>query len=138
MANLAVATAGEIHIVGIPQAQHTARALEAILAGATVRFDVTTGSWMNGNATDATEGNIYGIATKSVAAGEYMTAVRRGLLDGFTITQNFNAPIYVSDTDGRIADAVGTVTIKVGRVVPANSQSLGVTADKLLLVDFAN
>jgi hypothetical protein len=137
MANIAVAVAGAIHIVGIPVEQHTAPASEAILAGAPVRFDAD-GKFTNGNGTSVAEANVYGIATKSVAAGEPVTAVRHGVLDGYTFTQAYGAAIYVSDTDGRLGDTAGTVSVKAGRVISGWSQSLGVAADKLLHVDFNN
>ncbi len=136
MANIALLTAGRVEIVESIM-QHTAPAGEAVTAGAPVRFDAN-GNFVNGNGTDATESNIYGLATKSVAANEPLTAIRRGVLDGFTLPQAYGAKIYVSDTDARIADAAGTVSVIVGRVVPGNAQTLGTAADKLLLVDFNN
>ena len=136
MANIAVAVAGKIDVVQSIQ-QLTAPAGEGIVAGAPVRFD-SAGKFVNGNGTDATEGNIYGIATKSVAANEPVTAIRRGLLDGFTFSQAYGAAIYVSDTDGRLGDAAGTVSVKAGRVVPGWAQTLGTAADKILSVDFNN
>jgi len=133
MANIAVATADRIEVVESIQ-QHTAPAGEAISAGAPVRID-TSGKFVNGNGTDATESNIYGIATKTVAANEPVTAIRRGKLDGFTFTQAYNAAIYVSDTDARLGDAAGTVSVRVGRVLPGWAQTLGVAADKILSVE---
>lgn len=136
MANISVTTADKIEIVESVM-QHTAPAGEAISAGAPVRFD-TNGKFVNGNGTDATESNIYGIATKTVAAGEPLTAVRKGKLDGFTFSQAYGAKIYVSDTDGRLGDAAGTVSVIAGRVLPGWATTLGTAADKILGVDFNN
>lgn len=137
MANIAVTTAGYISVVE-STIQDTHPAAEAIVAGAPVRID-TAGKFTNGNGTTSTEASVYGIAVASVAAGYPVTAIRKGVLDGFTLTsQAFDAPIYVSDTDGRLADAAGTVSVKAGRVISAHATRLGVTADKLLFVDFAN
>jgi len=133
MANIAVAVAGKIDIVQSHE-QLTLPAVEAIVAGAPVRIEAA-GKFTNGNGTDTTENNIWGIATNSAAINEPVTAVKRGLLDGFTFTQAYNAPIYVSDTDGRLGDAAGTATKLVGRVVPAWSQRLGTAADKILSVE---
>jgi hypothetical protein len=69
-----------------------------------------------------------------VAAGIPVTAVRKGILDGFTFSQSFNAAIYVSDTDARLGDAAGTVSRIVGRVIPGTASVAG-SYDKLLLVD---
>ena len=133
MADIAVATAGSIHVVTSIQ-QLTLPATEAIVAGAPVRIH-TDGKWTNANGTSTTENDVWGIATKSVAAGEAVTAVRRGILDGFTFSQAYNAPIYVSDTDGRLGDAAGTASKIVGRVVPGTATTTGTAFDKLLSVE---
>lgn len=137
MANIALKTADRVEVVE-SRRQHTAPALEAIEAGAPVRIDPTTGKFRNGNGTDMTEGAVYGIALRSVAAGEALTALAEGVLDGFTFSQNFNAPIFVSDTDGRLEDAAGTKAILVGRIIGGHSNLRGTTADKLLDVNIAH
>ena len=133
MALIAVAVAGKIDIVESIH-QMTLPATEAIVAGAPVRIH-TDGKFTNANGTDTTENDLYGIATVSAAAGEPVTAVRRGVLDGFTFSQAYNAPIYVADTDGRLGDAAGSASKVVGRVIPAWSQRLGTAADKILSVE---
>jgi hypothetical protein len=134
MADIAVTTAGKIRVVESIE-QLTAPAGEAIVAGAPVRIN-TSGVFVNGNATDGTEGAIYGLATKSVAAGYAVTAVRKGVLDGFTLSsQAYNALIFVSNTDARIADAAGSQSIVVGRVIPGFAKQHGSNPDKMLLVD---
>jgi len=140
MTNLAMTVTSdtEIDIVGFPETQWTVPAAEAISAGNAVRFDATTGKFTKANGTDATEANLYGIATRTVAAGEALTAVRRGVLDGFAISAlNFGAPIYLSDTDGLLADSAGTVSTIVGRVIPGTSTTLGTAFDRLLFVNLA-
>lgn len=137
MADIALTTAAKVEIVESFE-QMTLPALEAIVAGAPVRIDTTAGTFRNGNATTAAEGRIYGIATKSVPAGMAVTAIRRGVMDGFAISAlDFDANIFVSTTDARIADAAGTVNIKVGRVIPGTATTLGTAYDKLLLVDLS-
>lgn len=133
MADIAVATAGTIHIVQSIQ-QMTLPATETIVAGAPVRIH-TDGKWTNANGSDTTENDLWGIATRSAIAGEPVTAVRRGILDGFTFAQAYNAPIYVSNTDGRLGDAAGTASKLVGRVVPGTATTLGTAYDKLLSVE---
>lgn len=134
MANIAVATAGKIHVVSSIQ-QLTVPAAEAIVAGAPVRIDTTAGTFTNANGTTSGEARVYGIATASVAAGEPVTAIKRGILDGFTFTQAYDAAIYVSDTDGRLGDTAGTVSTVVGRVIPGTATTLGTAYDKLLSVE---
>lgn len=133
MADIAVATAGRIHIVESIQ-QKTLLATEAIVAGAPVRIH-TDGKWTNANGTSAGEARVWGIATKSVAANEAVTAVRRGILDGFTFSQAYDAAIYLSDTDGRLGDTAGTVSTVIGRVVPGPATVIGASYDKLLSVE---
>jgi len=134
MADIAVTTANRIEVVQ-SYIQHTAKAAEAISAGAPVRFDTTTGKYTNANGTAAGEARVFGIATATVAAGGNLTAIRKGILDGFTFSQAYDAAIYLSDTDGRLADAAGTVSVVVGRVISAFGQVIGTAADKLLFVD---
>jgi len=133
MALIAVATAGKVHVVESIE-QLTLPAAEAILAGAIVRID-TDGKFTNGNGTSTTENRIYGVAIKSVIAGQPVTAIAKGVLDGFTFSQAYDATLYASDTDGRIGDAAGTASKSIGRVIPGWSQVLGSAADKLLRVE---
>ena len=133
MADIALDTADRVEVVE-SFIQMTLPAAEAIEAGAAVRID-TSGNFANGNGTDATEADIYGIAVKSVAAGIPVTAIRKGVLDGFNFSQAFNATIYLSDTDATLADAAGTVSRIVGRVIPGTANLLGAAKDKLLFVD---
>lgn len=133
MAAIALTTSGRIEVVeSIIQA--TLPAAEAITAGEAVRID-TTGKFTGANGTTTTENRIYGVATRAAAAGESVTAIRKGVLDGFVFSQAYDAIIYLSDTDGTLADAAGTVSTIVGRVIPAWAQLVGTAADKLLFVD---
>lgn len=134
MAAIAVAVAGAIHIVESIE-QMTGPVNETVLAGAPVRIDTSTGKFTNANGSSAGEARVYGIADRSAAAGETITAVRKGVLDGFTFSQAYDAAIYLSDTDGTLADTAGTVSTVVGRVIPAWGTTVGTAADKLLLVN---
>ncbi len=136
MALIALGTAGRVEVVGIPIQQHSAPAAEAIEAGAPVRLDTANGKWTNSNGTTAPEARVWGIATRKVAAGEALTVIRRGFMDGFDLTaQAYDAAIYVADTDGRLGDAAGTVSTAIGRVMSAWSQRLGIAADKILSIE---
>jgi hypothetical protein len=133
MANIALATAARVRVVESIE-QMTLICAEAIVAGAPVRID-TAGKFTNANGTTTTENRVYGIASQSKAAGLALTAIRRGVLDGYNFTQAYDAPIYLSDTDGTLADAAGTVSTIIGRVIPGTSTTLGTAYDKLLLVN---
>lgn len=136
MANIALATANTVSIVESIQ-QMTLPAAEAIAPGAPVRIDTTSGKFTNANGTSAAEARVWGIATgkKAIPAGWPVTAIRRGVLDGFTFSQAYDAAIYVSDTDGRLGDTAGTTSVVVGRVIPATATTTGTAYDKLLSVE---
>ncbi|HEY3312020.1 MAG TPA: hypothetical protein VGK00_10305 [Anaerolineales bacterium] len=133
MANLALKTAARVEVVESLE-QMTLIAAEAIIPGQAVRLDTASGKFTLANGTVAAEARIWGIAvgTHTIAAGMPVTAVRRGVLDGFTIPQAYDAAIYLSDTDGMLADAAGTVSTVVGRVIPGANELLGVAYGKLL------
>lgn len=140
MADIALKTANRIEVVESLE-QHTSVAAEAVTAGAPVRIDTTTGRFTNANGSAADEARAYGIATKTVAAGQSLTAIRRGVLGGFDFDSGptaFDAAIYLSDTDGRIADAAGTVSVVVGRVLPVFGDILGQGASRVLLVNMTS
>lgn len=141
MANIALTTRATtnraIDLVTKPSHndQRTLPAAEAITAGAPVRLDTTNGRFTNANGSTAPEARWWGIAMRTVAAGESVTAVRGCLLDGLDLaTPAYDAPIYISDTDGRLGDTVGTVSTIVGRVVPGTATTTGTAYDKILEV----
>lgn len=136
MTAIALVTAARVAVVGIPIQQLTAPAVEAIVAGAPVRLDTATGKFTNSNGTTAPEARVWGIATRSAAAGEAVTAIRRGLLDGYDLSGlAYDAPVYLSDTDGRLDTAAGTVSTPIGRVVPGTSVTTVTAYDKILSVE---
>ena len=115
--------------------QMTLPAAEAITAGAPVRIDTSAGTFTNANGSSAAEARVWGVATSSVAARQPVTAIRRGVLDGFDLSQAYDATVYLSDTDGRLGDTAGTVSTVIGRVIPATAVPLGTAFDKLLSVE---
>ena len=134
MADLALVSSGKVRVVE-SVIQMTLVAAETITAGEAVRID-TAGKFTGSNGTTTTENRIYGIAKVSVAAGRPVTAIRKGVLDGFDVSgMAYDAIVYLSDTDGTLATSAGTVSTIVGRVIPANSPVLGTSPDKLLFVD---
>ena len=135
MADIALVTADKVSIVE-SIVQMTLPAAEAVTAGAPVRIDTSTGRFTKANGTVAAEARIYGIAARTVVAGAPVTAIRKGVMDGFVLDAlAYDAAVYLSDTDGRIGDAAGTVSTVVGRVIPGTSNNIGVGLDKLLFID---
>jgi hypothetical protein len=135
MAAVSLVTAGTLNIVS-SETQFTAPFAESVNVGQCVRLDATTGKWTKANATDSTENRIIGILVSRDAAGAVGTVVRKGVLNGFDLAPlNFGAYLYLSDTDGTVADAAGTVSTLIGRVVSGFSTTLGTTSDKLFFLD---
>jgi hypothetical protein len=120
MANLSLVTANRVRNASKNYSvTDTGVAIEAITAGA--------------------EARAIGIALKTVAAGEALTILMYGELDGIDLSAlAYDAPVYMSDTDGRLSGDAGdsTVDVIIGRVVPAWATTLGTAADKLLRVNF--
>lgn len=133
MALIALTTANKVEVVESIM-QHTAPAAEAITAGSPVRID-TAGKFTPANGTTTTENAVYGIATHTAVAGQALTAIRRGVMDGFVLTGAYWAPVYAADTDGRLGDAAGTVSTIVGHIIGGHATTLGVAPDKILLVE---
>jgi hypothetical protein len=107
----------------------------AVKAGAAVRID-TNGKFVECDGTTAGNADAYGIAThRCGAAGEALTAIAKGVLGGFDFTaQAFWSDVFISDTVGVLADAAGTSSKKVGKVIPVHSQLRGGTPMKVLQV----
>ncbi len=74
-----------------------------------------------------------GIALETVGAGQPVSILRRGELYGYTLSaQGFDAPIYVSNTAGELADAAGGTSLQVGHVQPLADAK---TIQKVLMID---
>lgn len=139
MASIAVTTAGLIHVVESLE-QMTLPAAAAILAGDTVTVD-TDGKFAKGDADGAgTLSVIYGIATKSVPAGMPVTAVRRGVLSGWTWSSTaYWTNVLAADTAGEITVTSsesngGSADVVIGRVIPVWNHTIGGTPEKALLL----
>lgn len=140
MADIDLVTADKVNVGTLPQLQHTFVANAAITAGAPVYVVAASGKVAHADANGAgVIASCWGVAARTVAAGEAVTVIREGVMDGWDLSGlDYGDPVYVSDTVGRLADAAGTTPIFVGTVIPAHSVGLGVAYDKVLLVDAAN
>ncbi len=136
MTAVALVTAGKLRVVESIQ-QLTLPFAEACNVGQAVRIDTTTGKWTKANGTDANEARVWGVLVSKDAAGAVGTAIRKGVVDGFDLASlAYDLPIYMSDTDGGLADdAASTVDVIVGRVIPGTSTTLGTAYDKFLEID---
>jgi hypothetical protein len=133
MATIAPSTAGRIDVVewGV---QKTLPAAAAITAGTGVREDVTSGNWVQALSTVASNGAGVHLALRTVASGEALTALKSGVVGGFTVSQAPNSAVFLSDT-GTVADAAGTVSIQIGRVVEGTANDLSTAHDKNIRIE---
>lgn len=92
-------------------------AAEAITAGQAV-YVLTTGKVGVADANAAGKQQFRGIALNSAPAGGGVSVLKSGYIWGFTVSAlNGDALVYLSDTAGALADAAGTMSVSVGRVV---------------------
>jgi hypothetical protein len=108
---------------------------EAVIAGAPCTFN-TSGAVINSDANGVAPINtVKGIATRTVAAGESVTLLQEGRLDGYNLdSQAYGARIFVSDTTSVLGDAAGTASLPVGFVEPAGAHPITSGRDKVLHV----
>jgi hypothetical protein len=132
MATISPTTAGRIDVVEWGE-QKTLPAAADITAGTFVREDAN-GNWVQALATTATNGAGSHMALRTVKSGEALTGMKSGVVGGFTVTQAFNAAVFLSDT-GTLADAAGTTSIQVGRVVAGTANDLSAAHDKNIRLD---
>jgi len=134
MADLTV-TAAKVAIVFPESAEIYNVILAAACTEGQALYQTTSGNYNLADASAANTAQARGIALEKGAAGQCVSMVRKGVLAGFT-TGAYDDPIYLSsDTAGALADAAGTVTVRVGRVVsladPALTEALFVDFDWL-------
>lgn len=136
MANeVALVTADRVEIVE-SIIQMTLPTAEAITAGMAVRLDTTNGKWTKANGSGAAEARAWGVATRTSPSGGALTAIRKGVMDGWDLSAlDYDAPIYLSDTDGRLSTVAGSTSVVIGRVIPGTSTTLGTAYDKLLSLE---
>jgi hypothetical protein len=139
MASIALTTADTVHVVESIE-QMTLPAAAATEAGAPVAID-TAGKFVAADADGSgTLPITYGIATRSVAAGEPVTAVRRGVLAGWNFTGvDYWTNVLLADTAGEITVTSsesngGSADVIIGRVIPVWDHLIGGTPSKAVLL----
>lgn len=131
MADLTI-TASDVHLItGSDEHQHTLPAGADITAGQMIQINSSTGKWALANGTTAAKAtNVY-MALNSAKSGLPVTGLKTPCLVALgeaLASLNFGVAVYLSDTDGALADAAGTVSTVVGYVTPI----FGETADRVL------
>lgn len=149
MADLALVAAGKVRpISGIAEGhvQRTFEAEERIDQGQLFRLSTSTGKATKANGTTLAESGqaagpvrnsgLYVAIDNARQAGNPVTGLRKGLIDGFDLSsQGYGAQVFVSDTDGTLADAAGTISVAAGRVLPKPVSGAPSVQDKVLEVD---
>ncbi|MCB8942549.1 MAG: hypothetical protein H6658_02115 [Ardenticatenaceae bacterium] len=98
--------------------QFTGPTDEAIVPGVYCRLNTTTGKITKGNASSAAEARKLGVCISNLAGR--VTVLRKGIvfLDDALDALTYDDDVFLSNTDGTLADAAGTVSLIVGTVVP--------------------
>lgn len=129
MADIAV-TAAQVAVLYPLKAEiYSFIAAEAITAGQAVYF-TSAGKAGVADANASGKQQVRGIALNAAGAGSAVDVIKRGAVAGFTLG-TYNTLAYLSDTAGALADAAGTVSAPVGRIVALTDSSL----TKALYVD---
>lgn len=111
-----------------------------LVAGDMVRIDSGTGKFVLADATTAPNARVWGMLLDSATCVNCpVTAIRRGVVSvngGFAFrNMNFDAPVYLADTQGRISDTPGTVSTVLGRLIPVWPEHGRGPATKMLKVE---
>ncbi|WP_422929030.1 hypothetical protein [Singulisphaera sp. PoT] len=118
MANLTV-TADAVAICHRPETAEIWRgvAAEVITPGQTV-YQTSAGTWGVGAAGTNGKYQIRGIALNKAGAGQAVEILIKGFVSGFNLSSlAYDAQVFASDTAGALADAAGTHSVAMGRVV---------------------
>jgi len=111
-----------------PHAQDEAfnvRLIASGVAGHAVYQDPTTGGYALAVATASGTAGFRGIMLESNLASGTVSVLRRGVLYGYDLSgMSYDAPVYLSDTPGMLADAAGSVSVLVGRVISVNDKAM--------------
>ena len=136
MADIALKAATSTAVATLPNIQHTFIANAAMDRLTPVYIVAATGKVAATDADADATADAWGVTARDCVAGEAVTVIRQGLVDGLTLDSlNYGATLYVSGTAGRIADAAGAAEKVVGHVLPVAGTTIGVAADKLFYVD---
>lgn len=95
---------------------YTGVAAEAITAGQVV-YLTSAGTWGLADANASGKHNAAGIALQDAGVGQAVDFLKRGFVAGYTLSQAYAAQLFLSDTAGAMADAAGTTSVAVGRVM---------------------
>ena len=128
MADLAL-TAAQIGVVFPLMAQIFPFVAAETLTAGQICYVNTDGKLEAADANVGGEQQARVMALNGGGAGQAIDGLKEGHVYGFTITQAYDAPIFLSDTIGLLADAAGTLEVPLGIVAPLTD---GSTVTKVL------
>ena len=137
MADITVTAARVAMCDPIKAKKHTHIAAEALTAGQVVYTVAASGRVGIADANASGKQQARGIALEAAGAGYPVTVLEEGDLFGFGVSGlDADALVYLSDTAGALADAAGTMSVPIGRVVrltdtPTETKVLRVDIDAL-------
>lgn len=96
------------------------------LAQGAAAYLASTGKYGAARAGTAGKQQFRGIILQAAGAGQGTSLLEKGAIGGFNVSaMAYDALVYLSDTaGGLLADAAGTMTVPVGRVVPMSDRDL--------------
>lgn len=104
------------------------------VANGNVGYLTSAGTYGLADANASGKEQVRGIFLQAGGAGQGVSLLTRGHVGGFDLSGlAYDALVYLSNTAGALADAAGTMTVPVGRVVPMSDAD----KTKVLFVDTA-
>jgi len=120
MADLTVTSTQVAQVFPMESKVRTYKSAAAMDAGTPVYVDAN-GKVNKADANDGDADQFRGIALETVGANQDVDVISEGEISGFDLSGlAYDAPVYVSNTVGALADAAGGTTLLVGRVHPMN------------------
>jgi len=110
-------TAAKVAVVYPEQAEiYNVKSAVAITVGQAL-YQLTDGTYGLADADTSGRQQFRGVALEATtAAGGVISMLKRGILAGYTLG-TYDDEIYLSDTAGAFSTAIGTLTVKCGRVM---------------------
>lgn len=123
MADLALATGRSLNIVHVEKADIKDFIQAESLAVGDVVYQTSAGKVGKAEADAAGKQQARGIVVRKT--GNVVSVLKKGYLSGFDISAlNYDAPVYLSNTGGKIDTSAGTMTVMLGRVVALTDPDL--------------
>lgn len=105
---------------------------QATTAGQLLYVVAATGYYDIADANAAGKQQCTAMCLQAGSAGQTVSALFYGEVEGFTISQNYDTQLFLSDTAGALADAAGTKSVPLGRVVALTVKETDGTLKKVV------